>query len=605
MKCNEHPKEYWLQQKWGTLKLDPNQELPKNFGMPRRDFKVLCDCGRCSTWKLNNLVRAKSCGKCGYQPASVWLNEHWGNLRLDSKQELPKEWGRGCKNKFNFICSCGKSVVLTMASVTSHNYTRCGKCNYQSKEHLLSQKWGSLKISKEQELPQEIRGEDVLLFLCDCGQTRKFILRQVRNGNNTSCARCGFKPKDYWLQQRWGKLKLDPNQNLPEEWGKGCKKVFRFSCDCGRTIRHRSFRGITADSVTCTKCEFKTKFHWLSQKWGHLKIDPVQKLPNEWGTGYGKIKVLCDCGNKHTTTMSNLIYGYTRSCGCKKQGSFVDSPARKIYNQIKELAPDAKFGYWFKTEDGKRKEYDIYIPSKKLAIEYHGLYWHSEEQAEKRDFEKYQIARHRGDRLIQIYQDEWRLKPHVILRRIEFELSPCLDKHKRIKPIFEIHFKKTPPEARAFLDAHHYLGAASGCLTVIAKADARHGSAVVGVWVFMKREEGVILWHRACWHPAYKAWNPHEKALKLALPLLKEMGFKRIVSFSDNRFHTGQLYEKLGFKFEEEVPPNYYYTNYTVRKNKTKFRIKAGVGKEVNEATTKGWHRIWDSGKKRFSLLIL
>ena len=119
----------------------------------------------------------------------------------------------------------------------------------------------------------------------------------------------------------------------------------------------------------------------------------------------------------------------------------------------------------------------------------------------------------------------------------------------------------------------------------------------------MKRETGTVLWHRACWNHAYKAWHPHQKALDMAKPLLKDMGFTRIVTFADLRFHTGELYEKLGFTFEEELSPDYCYANRTRRVSKYALRVPAGVN-EVQTAAEKDWYRIWDSGKKRFALQL-
>jgi len=70
------------------------------------------------------------------------------------------------------------------------------------------------------------------------------------------------------------------------------------------------------------------------------------------------------------------------------------------------------------------------------------------------------------------------------------------------------------------------------------------------------------------------------------------MGFKRIITFSDNRFHTGNLYEKLGFDFEEEIKPNFSYTNGSRRVSKYAMRVKAGIN-EKSAAEAKGWYRIW------------
>jgi hypothetical protein len=119
----------------------------------------------------------------------------------------------------------------------------------------------------------------------------------------------------------------------------------------------------------------------------------------------------------------------------------------------------------------------------------------------------------------------------------------------------------------------------------------------------MKRSNTEVIWHRACWNHNYKTWNPHEKALTIAAPLLKKMGFTRVVTFSDNRFHTGNLYEKLGFIFEEELGSEYGYTDGRKRVSKYSLRVKAGTN-EKSAAEAKGWYRIWDSGKKRYSLSL-
>jgi len=69
-------------------------------------------------------------------------------------------------------------------------------------------------------------------------------------------------------------------------------------------------------------------------------------------------------------------------------------------------------------------ELDIYIPEQNLAIEYNGLYWHSEAYREKRyhkqksiDCEKVNI------RLIHIWDDEWRDKRGVVESMIKHALS--------------------------------------------------------------------------------------------------------------------------------------------------------------------------------------
>ena len=56
----------------------------------------------------------------------------------------------------------------------------------------------------------------------------------------------------------------------------------------------------------------------------------------------------------------------------------------------------------------KNKEFDIYLPELKLAIEVNGDYWHSvEKQSNNKQLEKTSIAEQQGIRLIHIWEHEW------------------------------------------------------------------------------------------------------------------------------------------------------------------------------------------------------
>jgi hypothetical protein len=338
----------------------------------------------------------------------------------------------------------------------------------------------------------------------------------------------------------------------------------------------------------------------LKESWGRLSLDPSQEFSRlEWAPGINdRLWFICRCKKRKRIVFGNVAEGGVLSCGCLKPGSSEFSPAYEILTYIESLVSTEEVVFNWRSPIIKGREIDVYLPGRSFGVEYHGLYWHSDVFGNgTRDFDKFVLARKAGIRLLQVYGDEWESRKEVIKSQIRGILTPT--KGKRIIPTFTLEFS-TSKEVRQFLDKFHYLGAASGCITVVAK----YNNLIVGAWVFMKRESGTVLWHRACWDHNYRAWNPHEKALKLAIPELKKLGFTRILTFADNRFHTGELYEKLGFTFEEEIRPNYYYTDgQHTRKSKYTFRVTAGVN-EVEEAKKKGWNMIFDSGKRRYSLSL-
>ena len=68
---------------------------------------------------------------------------------------------------------------------------------------------------------------------------------------------------------------------------------------------------------------------------------------------------------------------------------------------------------------------DIYIPSKNIAIEYNGLYWHSEKLGKHKDYhlDKTKLANSLGVRLIHIFEDEWKGNKDVVKNRLRHILG--------------------------------------------------------------------------------------------------------------------------------------------------------------------------------------
>ena len=590
--------------KWSKLILHPDHlsDLPQFLALGSHNkYWFLCECGREFQAMVNDVTNGHttSCRKCTWKSKDYWLSQKWESLRLDPNQELPDEWGPGVATRYRLLCDCGRTTSPRFCAL-GDNTKSCGKCNNKPISYWLSQKFDCLTLDPHQNLPPELPPNSSgvrLKFKCSCGRNIKSSLALV--GSNTrSCGNCGLdgrKSREEWLTTKWGQLRLDPGQTLPLVWGIGLKLPVRFLCDCGESVTAK-FGRIVRDSTTCTRCLTQSTEYWLKQKWGMLRLDPQQVLLQEWSPyGVETLKFICDCGGNTIKEFAKVCSLNTQSCGCTNIGKSVHSPAHKIYDHLVSLCPDTVYSH-YATLEGSRYEFDMYTPSLQLAVEYHGLYWHMDDLGEKKDYQKHQVASRSGIRVVQIYADEWENRQESITRLVT-NLAHR-NKSVRITPEFSFH-SSTSTEARRFLDQYHYLGASSGAYNI----EARYRGTLVGVWVIQRRSTTEALWHRACWDHNYRAWNPHEKALKLAIEKLKAAGYTNMVTFSDNRFHTGDLYKKLGFGFEKNIDPDYGYTNGRIRKSKQTFRVAAGVN-ELVEANKQGWHRVWDSGKKKFRLFL-
>jgi hypothetical protein len=71
--------------------------------------------------------------------------------------------------------------------------------------------------------------------------------------------------------------------------------------------------------------------------------------------------------------------------------------------------------------ESHNSELDIYIPSKKIAIEYNGLYWHSQSQGKDKNYhlQKTELCESKGIQLIQIFEDEWNDKQSIVKNRLK------------------------------------------------------------------------------------------------------------------------------------------------------------------------------------------
>jgi len=138
---------------------------------------------------------------------------------------------------------------------------------------------------------------------------------------------------------------------------------------------------------------------------------------------------------KHNKTFKSSIFNIKNARG---QNQCPDCRLSGTSIKEKEIG-DFVEGLGFKIERNSYrvitpKELDIYIPSKNLAIEYHGLYWHSELSKYYSDnsllFHKFNQCRALGIDLLQFFEDEWRDHEEICKSMIMSRLGIFEQEHK-------------------------------------------------------------------------------------------------------------------------------------------------------------------------------
>lgn len=257
---------------------------------------------------------------------------------------------------------------------------------------------------------------------------------------------------------------------------------------------------------------------------------------------------------------------------------------------------------------GAKTELDIYVPSCNLAIEYHGVYFHSS-KFKRRSYHKKKMTdcRAAGIRLIQIFSDEWANREEAV----KLVLANALKVSPRGKGARSFTLAEVDTGvANAVYQEMHILGETNRDCTHMALMDGGEPVAVMSFSSQMSRGStgADVELVRFC-NPG----NVTGAASRLFRGyVLSHPGVMSVLSFSDNRWYTGESYRTLGFTLDKELPPDYSYAGPKgiVRINKAvmqKERLAKRLGdafdpnlSERENCERAGFYQVFDAGKIRW-----
>lgn len=262
------------------------------------------------------------------------------------------------------------------------------------------------------------------------------------------------------------------------------------------------------------------------------------------------------------------------------------------------------------------KELDIYIPSKHIAIEVNGCYWHSDiEKPIKYHVNKFKDCRDKNIQLIQIWEDWMVNKPNIVQSFLKAKLGYCDNViYARKCDIKEIDYRT----ANNFLEANHIQGHCSsnyrlglfynGQLVAVMCFNKR--SALSGPKQISANESELI---RFCNLLDYRVVGGASKLLSYYIKKIKP---STITSYSANDISSGQLYKTLGFQSDYKISESYWYIEPgTFKRRHRSIYTRAGIVSkwpeyDINDKTwtekmvmnVKGYLRIYDSGTTKWVL---
>lgn len=304
------------------------------------------------------------------------------------------------------------------------------------------------------------------------------------------------------------------------------------------------------------------------------------------------------CGNIIKTKESNPQKIY---CNCIfKRSRYEDDIIEWLKTiGISDITPNKKF-----FEKGKQKyEIDIWIESKNIGIDFHGLFWHSDINLST-DYHKNKSSyfRKKAITYIQVFENEWLLQQDIVKSIIKNKLRLNKKIYARNCTICPVSAK----EADTFISKNH--------LQKNVPSQIRFGlyldNKIVAIATFGKsRFDKHIQWEllRFCTKIDIHVIGGFQKLLKHFEKLYVPQS---IISYIDLRYFTGNGYKKANFYIDGETPPNYYYfkkndlilhnrINFQKHKLKDKLVIFDENKTEYENMLDNNYLRIFDAGNIR------
>jgi len=256
----------------------------------------------------------------------------------------------------------------------------------------------------------------------------------------------------------------------------------------------------------------------------------------------------------------------------------------------------------------KTKQLDMFDENLNLGIEYCGLFWHNELSLEPRDrkyhYEKYRICKESGIQLITIFEDEWKKRQeqckNILLSNLKIFSNRIFARKCSI-------VESTRKDFNIFCEKYHLQG--SNNLGLVFYCLVYKNEIIGGMSLGRHPRNKKLTLDRLFFKNGVQVVGGASKLLKYCKEWAIQNGYNSIISWSDNRWSLGTIYDKLGFVLEEELREDYCYVNFhkPTRRHSKQSQRKALTNcppglTEREWAAQNGLARIWDCGKKRWRL---
>lgn len=421
--------------------------------------------------------------------------------------------------------------------------------------------------------------------ICSCGKSFVTTKQHIDNNEVHSCG-CRHHIVDY---DKAYNLNKKGYLTIGKHIGYG---VYECKCDCGNTC-YRDKNQLDNTEIPSCGCMLHKSHRGITEN----KIESLEKIYEYILDNRDKtIQEIADAFNVSYSTIQKAV----RELSVEEFVHYNDSVSN-LEKELRKLIEsyNVDVTYTDRTVIAPL-ELDIYIPSKKLAIEFNGNYWHSLDKKDKyyhRD-KTFRCAQ-KGIQLLHIFEYEWNdtnkrsIIENILDKKLNYKNTVIYARNTYVKEIENTEYKE-------FCNKYHLQGYAPASI----KIGCFYNNVLVGVMSFgtprynTEYEYELI---RLCW-----CENVTGGAEKLLSYFIKKFNPSNIITYCNIAKFTGAVYTRLGFNVIGFTEPNYVwtknkfnetYSRYQTQKHKL---IEKGLGTDEQSEDeimkSHGYLKIYDSG---------
>ena len=315
---------------------------------------------------------------------------------------------------------------------------------------------------------------------------------------------------------------------------------------------------------------------------------------------------LCLCDNNHRYITTKHLF-FSRKADnlnpctiCNDPKEFKNSFFQKeVTNFIKSIIDgDIIINYVL---PNSKLEADIYIKKLKLAIECNGIFWHSEKYAGKhKHLRKLNLCESNNIKLIQIWEDDWNHKKHIVKSMLSNIIS------KNIKKIYadKCEIKTiSSNEALKFLTQNHL----SGNIQATHQYGLYYKNELISMMIFKKLNRNNFQYTYEMLRFCNKLnLNIINAESVLFDHFLRNIKVENITARSNRDWPIEKLFNKLNFKTVSNTSPDYFWAINNVRYNRYSFRkgLLRKEGFDINKTgveimISRKYYKVFNSGNKK------